>query len=126
MTKVGAHIFYRWTGPWGEPRAFTGRYAGREAALTPAVLTGLDARTQGLIAPETQQTPPERRIQLAVAGEVRTYAVADPEAADGQRTRVRGTLVASRRQPTADEVRQINARLATMEREMDGAGAATP
>jgi hypothetical protein len=127
MTKVGAHIFYRWTGPWGEPPAFTGRYAGREAVLTPAILTGLDARTQGLIAPEVQQTPPERRIQLAVAGEVRTYSVADPTAADGQRTRVRGTLTAPRRQPTPDEVRQINDRLAAMERQMDGAGpSATP
>ncbi|MFL6730033.1 MAG: cell wall hydrolase, partial [Sphingomicrobium sp.] len=24
MTQVGQHIFYRWTGPWGEPPAFTG------------------------------------------------------------------------------------------------------
>ena len=30
--------FYRWTGPWGEPGAFTGRYAGGEAYLTPAIL----------------------------------------------------------------------------------------
>jgi spore germination cell wall hydrolase CwlJ-like protein len=119
MTKVGAHIFYRWTGPWGEPPAFTGRYAGREAVLTPAVLTGTDARTQGLAAPEAQDTPPERKIQLAVAGEVRTYTVADVTASDGLRTRVRGTLAPSRRQPTADEIRQINERLAAVERDMD-------
>jgi hypothetical protein len=31
MTQVGQHIFYRWTGPWGEPPAFNGHYAGREA-----------------------------------------------------------------------------------------------
>ena len=28
---VGAHIFYRWAGGWGQPAAFGQRYAGREA-----------------------------------------------------------------------------------------------
>jgi hypothetical protein len=27
---VGAHIFYRWAGGWGQPAAFTKSYAGRE------------------------------------------------------------------------------------------------
>src|SRR5439155_4425986 len=27
---VGAHIFYRWAGGWGQPAAFTDAYAGRE------------------------------------------------------------------------------------------------
>src|SRR5439155_14388334 len=27
---VGAHIFYRWAGGWGQPGAFTDAYAGRE------------------------------------------------------------------------------------------------
>ena len=27
---VGAHIFYRWAGGWGQPAAFTKAYAGRE------------------------------------------------------------------------------------------------
>jgi len=116
MTQVGAHIFYRWTGPWGEPPAFTGRYAGREAELTPAILTGLDARTQGLLSPEKQDLPAAREIKLAVAGEVRTYTVVDATAADGERTRVRGTLYAPRRQPTADEVRKINESLAALEK----------
>ena len=26
--KIGAHIFYRWPGTWGQPAAFTGRYIG--------------------------------------------------------------------------------------------------
>lgn len=30
---VGSHIFYRWTGGWGQPRAFSARYAGVEPAL---------------------------------------------------------------------------------------------
>ena len=28
ITKLGAHIFYRWPGAWGQRGAFTGRYAG--------------------------------------------------------------------------------------------------
>jgi hypothetical protein len=32
--NIGAHIFYRWTGGWGRPPAFTSRYAGVEPAIT--------------------------------------------------------------------------------------------
>jgi hypothetical protein len=124
MTQVGAHIFYRWTGPWGEPPAFTGRYAGREADLTPELLASYDARTQGLLSPEKQGIPAERKITLAVAGEVRTYNVVDPNAPGGERTRVIGTLYAPRRQPTPEEVRKINESLAAMERNMDTPAAA--
>lgn len=38
---VGAHLFYRWPGGWGQPAAFTDAYAGREpnaAALRTAAL----------------------------------------------------------------------------------------
>ena len=46
ISKIGAHIFYRWPGAWGSTAAFTGRYIGEPAdpmALRPplrqAVLT---------------------------------------------------------------------------------------
>ncbi|MEW5685406.1 MAG: cell wall hydrolase [Pseudomonadota bacterium] len=124
MTQVGQHIFYRWTGPWGEPPAFTGRYAGGEAYLTQAVLGGVDARTQGgLFSPETQGIPAERKVTLAVAGEVRTYTITDPTAPGGDRTRVRGTLLSTRRAPTADEVKRINQSLEALERDMDAKAA---
>lgn len=119
MKQVGLHIFYRWTGPWGEPPAFTGRYAGREAFISPAILGGLDARTNGLLDPETQGIGGGRQVTLAVAGEVRTYNVADAGATGGERTRVLGTLYAPRRKPTADEVREINKSLAAMEGQQD-------
>lgn len=36
MTNViGAHIFHRWRGRWGEPQAFTQRYGGREPVPGP-------------------------------------------------------------------------------------------
>jgi hypothetical protein len=125
MAQVGQHIFYRWTGPWGEPPAFTGRYAGGEAYLSPAVLGSLDARTQGsLLSPQMQGIPAERHVTIAVAGEVRTYKVADASVADGARTRVMGTIYPTRRQPTPDEIKRINDSLAAMENRMEGAPAA--
>ena len=30
LANVGSHIFYRWSGGWGQPAAFTSRYAGFE------------------------------------------------------------------------------------------------
>jgi hypothetical protein len=119
MTAVGQHIFYRWTGPWGEPPAFNGRYGGHENELTAQLLASDDPRMSGVLDPERQGIAPARKVTLAVAGEVRTYTVADPSAADGQRTRVIGTLQPSRRQPTAEEVKAINDNLAAMEKSMD-------
>lgn len=121
MKQVGLHIFYRWTGPWGEPPAFTGRYVGGEAHISPAILGSLDARTNGLLDPEGQGIGGGRQVTLAVAGEVRTYNVADASAVGGERTRVLGTLYAPRRKPTADEVREINRALAAMEAAESGA-----
>lgn len=109
MTQVGQHIFYRWTGTWGEPVAFTGRYAGREAVLTPAVLRGGEP-----------QTPAQRKVTLSVAGETRTYTVADATAPGGVRTRIQGVLQPVRRKPTPEEVKRINDSLAGMERELGG------
>ena len=121
LNQIGAHIFYRWTGPGGLPGAFNGRYAGNEAYLSQAVLGAIDRRTQGLrlgtgvLSPESQGMGGGRTVTLAVAGEVRTYTVADPAASGGERTRVLGALTPSRRAPTPDEVRQINEALAGIE-----------
>ena len=40
ISKLGAHIFYRWPGAWGKPSAFTGRYIGEPrdpASMRPAL-----------------------------------------------------------------------------------------
>ena len=45
---VGAHIFYRWAGGWGQPAAFTKSYAGREPnsqALRAAALAAASVRS---------------------------------------------------------------------------------
>ncbi len=53
ITKMGAHIFYRWPGAWGQRSAFTGRYAGERfdpASLRPAIVpNGPDAVADGAI-----------------------------------------------------------------------------
>ena len=123
LKQVGQHIFYRWTGPWGEPPAFTGRYAGGEAYLSPAVLGGVDARTQGE-ARQTEAQMAERKITLAVAGEVRTYSVVDPTMPGGERKRVMGVLMSTRRQPTPEEIKRINESLEALERDLDAKASA--
>ena len=115
IKQIGAHIFYRWTGPWGEPPAFTGRYLGGETNLSQEILGSIDARTQGLFSPEKQGVPAGRMVTLDVAGDVRTYQVADPTAVGGERTRVLGVLNPTRRKPTPEEIKQINASLAALE-----------
>jgi spore germination cell wall hydrolase CwlJ-like protein len=119
MTQVGQHIFYRWTGTWGEPQAFTGRYEGREAALTRAVL-------QSTPQLEPQETAPiERKVALVQNGEARVYRIADPGQTTGDAAAEVGVLHASRRQPTRDEVQAINARLAEMEARRNAPAAAS-
>ena len=75
-----------------------------------------------MLNPETQGIGGGRQVTLAVAGEVRTYNVADASAAGGERTRVLGTLYAPRRKPTAQEIQEINRSLAAMEAKDDDAG----
>jgi spore germination cell wall hydrolase CwlJ-like protein len=108
LNQIGAHIFYRWSGPGGDPSAFTGRYAGGEAHVSTDVLKSLDPRIQLAEAVATQ-TP--RTVTLGVAGEVRTYVVADAAAPGGVRARVSGEIAPSRPAPTSDQVDQVNAAL---------------
>lgn len=45
ISKIGAHIFYRWPGAMGQPSAFAGHYAGEPrdpATMRPLVLRSLD------------------------------------------------------------------------------------
>ena len=124
MTQVGQHIFYRWSGAWGEPAAFTGRYAGREAMLTPAVLKAGDARQPE----DAPAAAPLHRVSLPAPGGLRTYQVADAGLPGGRRTRVAGVLQPTRRLATPDQVKRINDDLAALDKRMqaqDAAAAAT-
>ena len=68
---VGAHIFYRWPGSWGQPAVFTQAYAGREpnaAALRIAALTAphvTAATSGGEIAEAVKDIPGAEALKLA-------------------------------------------------------------
>lgn len=115
LAQIGAHIFYRWTGPSGEAAAFTGRYAGGEASLSPAVLGGVDPRIQAGLDALPVAIPP-RTVTLTLAGEVRTYTVAEADGPGASPLPAPGQLSPVRRRPTPEEIRRINAALAALEK----------
>ena len=67
---VGAHIFYRWSGSWGQPAVFTQAYAGHEpsaAALRIAALAAphvAPATPQGEVAEAVRDIPGAEAINL--------------------------------------------------------------
>ncbi|MGZ9098220.1 MAG: cell wall hydrolase [Brevundimonas sp.] len=102
LTQIGAHIFYRWKGVYGEPAAFRQPYSGREPLID-----------------EVRLARP--RIALGTAVDAELLAEAEAEASqrtveiDGQ-TRIVGVAsLGGRRQATAAEIAAINQRLATFE-----------
>jgi spore germination cell wall hydrolase CwlJ-like protein len=117
LKQIGAHIFYRWTGPSGEPRAFNRRYAGGETVVSADILNALDERTQGsglgdgAAAARAALNPTPQHVP-GIDGLVSVVAIPDPNAPGGQRLQVTGTI-ASRRIPTPEEVAAINAQLGT-------------
>lgn len=105
LTQIGAHIFYRWKGVYGEPAAFRQPYVGREPLIDEARFS-------------------RPRIQIASASEAELAL--DEAAARGEslmrtveidgRTRVVGVAsLGGRRQATAAEIAAINQRLAVFE-----------
>lgn len=69
VAQVGAHIFYRWTGGWGLPPAFGGRYEGGEATLQMAKLDGLpsDAAQMKLAALTVESSQPAQTPAIEAA-----------------------------------------------------------
>ena len=121
LARIGAHIFYRWTGPGGDPSALNGRYAGGEANLSVAVLQSDDARTPDL-PPKALAAPVQRIVQLDQGnGVMRSYVITeDPTKPKAVGTILpggpgMGILSPTRRKPTPEEVRAINAALAKIE-----------
>jgi len=117
LRQLGTHIFYRMTGPGGQPDGFTARYAGSET-ISAAVLTGGDSLTPdapSIIGPANAK-PAARTVTLTVGGEARTYVVAQTPAAPEQAAGALSLgsvpqLTPARRAPTAEEIAQINATL---------------
>jgi hypothetical protein len=72
---VGAHIFYRWNGNWGQPTAFTSRYTGREANAAELRIAALSVPHETPLTQEGQVAQAIRDIpgaeQLALAPSMR-------------------------------------------------------
>ncbi|MBG7614248.1 cell wall hydrolase [Brevundimonas sp. BAL450] len=102
IRQIGAHIFYRWNGALGDTAAFIQAHAGREPVIDEARFS-------------------RPRFQTAAAGEslesLAEASGAAPRTVEiNGATRVVGVIsLGGRRQPTAEEVAAINARLADFE-----------
>lgn len=72
ISKLGAHIFYRWPGAWGRSAAFTGRYIGEPrdpATMRPLILrTTQDGELVGADGSATYAGPPIARAANDVGG----------------------------------------------------------
>ena len=118
LTQIGAHIFYRWKGVYGEPSAFRQVYAGREPLIDEARFSR--PRIQ---IPDATTAEAEAALQLAAAnGQSATRTVE----IDGQ-TRVVGVLsLGGRRQATPQDIAAINQRMAAFEAPAAPAAAPAP
>ena len=117
LTQIGAHIFYRWKGVYGEPAAFRQSYAGREPRIDEARFAR--PRLQIAAASEAEADLAE----AAAKGQSATRTVM----VDGQPRVVGVVSLGGRRQPTPDQIAEINQRLAAFEApKADPAPAAPP
>jgi spore germination cell wall hydrolase CwlJ-like protein len=74
LAKIGAHIFYRWPGNWGQPKSFLDAHSGVEAI--PAILPRSLVRkvVGGKTAEAQSQAFAEERLHSKVVPESRTEA----------------------------------------------------
>ena len=90
-TIVGAHIFYRWAGGWGQPAAFVKAYAAREpdaAALRSAALAAEAVNASATVAEAVDKIPGAEPLKLApsMRGDKRVairFNLAARQASDG-------------------------------------------
>ena len=123
LRQIGAHIFYRMTGPAGKADAFDGRYEGGETVLSPEILGGGDALTPNApsVKPVLASAPvPPETFTMTLGGETKTYFLGTPAArglAPGEiPVAVPGTvLTPMRRKPTPEEIADINRTLQLLE-----------
>lgn len=105
VTQIGAHIFYRWKGVYGETAAFRKTYNGREPAIDearfsrPRMTIAAGAATGGADPDAPLKDAPLKTVEI-----------------DGQQRVVGVVSLGGRRLPTRDEVAAINARLNALER----------
>ncbi len=57
VANIGAHVFYRWTGGWGQAPSFNGLWAGAEPQVMPASLTSPPPPSLGPLVDQTLVLP---------------------------------------------------------------------
>jgi spore germination cell wall hydrolase CwlJ-like protein len=108
ITQIGAHIFYRWKGLYGETAAFRQHYAGREPVIDEARF----ARPR-LVLPPTQLADGSGLSATDAAVLARGGASLRTVEIDGHMRVVGVASLGGRRPGTAEEIAGINASLAT-------------
>jgi len=111
ITQLGAHIFYRWPGGWGQSGAFTGRYIGEPqdpSALRPAYrpledgTTPANAIVAGPITDGTQlKRAPNDVGGLLDVSKGWTLTIPDPKEVSGAAARALAEQQAKQVAPTA-------------------------
>lgn len=101
VNQIGAHIFYRWIGAPGDTSAFVQAYSGREPVID----------EQRFSRPRLTQiaTSAEALEAAGVIEQGRTVVI------DGQTRQVGVISLGGRRQPSREEIAEINARMAEFE-----------
>ena len=106
VTQIGAHIFYRWKGVYGEPAALRNVYKGREPAIDEARFS----RPRAVLPAGAATGGPDPDAPAVKDAPLRTVEI------DGQQRVVGVASLGGRRLPTREEVAAINARLTVLER----------
>lgn len=116
IDQIGAHIFYRWKGYPGETAAFSQSYAGREPVIDearfsqPRILMADATEEEALTAPDgTVVGAPPRTVEI-----------------NGQTRVVGAASLGGRRQPTPEEIAEINRNLADFEEQDPAPTRVTP
>lgn len=112
VNQIGAHIFYRWKGIYGETAAFRTVYQGHEPTIDEARFSRPRLMTASAGAADADAA-------LTPNGPLKTVEI------DGHQRVVGVASMAGRRLPTPEEVAAINARLQSFEQPKPAAPAIT-
>ncbi len=128
IVQLGAHIFYRFPGPIGDPGVLSGRYAGGELKVSmtgpspEAIAAAKAALAAGQINLADLTGAPAGVATTSLTGGRRIAAILPQSAQPAPQVLQPpqpGEVIAGRRVPTKQEIARINAQLATA-KEDDG------
>ena len=121
IVQLGAHIFYRYPGPFGDPDILSGRYAGGELRVSmtgpsPEAIAAAKAAIAGgqINLADLTAAPAGVAVANPAGGAPRVAAIL-PRTAPGPVPVIQlpqpGEVIAGRRVPTKEEIARVNAQL---------------